>query len=276
MKKSALLATLLLSGATLATTIGGTVAFAAEGGTTQSKGTVSFVAGVTQPPTIVDPGNPPEIIDPIKPPTGQSGPLSIDFASDLMFGEQEISSNDKTYYAHPTGFDTDGDKSTIEDYTVDFVQVSDLRGSFAGWTLSVAQDAQFHLPGVTTSEATANVGDYLTGATLNFSGGHVVAGTVSTPEVNAAKPSQVKGDSFAVSSAATTVVGAKVNEGMGKWSYAFGQKSDYDAISGDVAAADKSVAKKSPITLQVPGSTAKKAGVYETTLTWTLSDTPAV
>ena len=52
----------------------------------------------------------------------------------------------------------------------------DTRGNFAGWTLSVATDAQFHLDTVdpsVTDESSAEVGDYLTGAQLSFSGGHV-------------------------------------------------------------------------------------------------------
>ena len=57
---------------------------------------------------------------------------------------------------------------------------------------------------------------------------------------------------------------------MGTWTYALGATAYYDAS----ATAKDAVATQSPITLTVPGSTAKKASGYTTNLIWKLSDTP--
>src|SRR5699024_9530365 len=81
--------------------------------------------------------------DPTKPVTpddnvtpGTAGPLSIDFASNFYFGEQEISTEDKVYYSASQSFNggTAGPN---------YVQVTDRRGTLEGWKLSVKQQAQF-------------------------------------------------------------------------------------------------------------------------------------
>lgn len=271
MKKMQKYSLAIIAGAGMIATYGSTLVSAATA-EYDSKSSVEFVGGTTVTPP-VDPENPdigiPVVpIDPNNPPAtlppGTGGPLSIDFASSLAFGKQAITSKDETYYAHPQEF---ANGNISENY----VQVTDVRGTFAGWTLSVATDAQFHLDTVdpsVTDESTAKVGDYLTGAELSFSGGHVVTASGTSQTVY---PQEVKTDTYVVSSADTVIMAAAENQGMGTWVYGLGKETDYDtsAISADA------VATKSPIKLSVPGATAKKTGTYTTNLNWKLSDTPA-
>lgn len=261
----------IIAGVGIISTYGTTFVSAATAGQHDSKSSVEFKQGTTVTPP-VDPEDPDTSIpvvpidptDPTNPPgPGTGGPLSIDFASSLAFGKQSISSKEETYYAHPQTF---ASGKTAENYA----QVTDTRGNFAGWTLLVATDSQFHLDTVdptVTDEGSAEVGDYLTGAQLVFSGGHVNTEKGTDSSIY---PEEVKTGMYNVSTAATVIVSADKNQGMGTWVYGLGKSTDYDSTSttGDA------VATKSPITLCVPGATVKKAGTYTTNLNWTLSDTP--
>lgn len=272
MKKIQKYSLVMLAGVGMISTYGATLVNAAAVGQYDSKSLVEFKQGTTVTPP-VDPEDPDPSIpvvpidptDPTNPPgPGTGGPLAIDFASSLAFGEQSITSKDETYYAHPQAFDNG---NTTENY----VQVTDTRGNFAGWTLSVATDAQFHLDTVdpsVTDESSAEVGDYLTGAQLSFSGGHVTTEKGIDASIY---PKEVKTGSYAVSTAETVIVAAAKNQGMGTWTYGLGTPTDYDTTATSADA----IATKSPITLSVPGATVKKAGTYTTNLNWTLSDTPA-
>lgn len=81
---------------------------------------------ITPPVNPIDPNIPIFPVDPLDPTnkgTGEHGPLSIDFASNLDFGTQAISSKTMTYFVqnqHP------------------FVQVSDKRGTDDGWRLTAS------------------------------------------------------------------------------------------------------------------------------------------
>ena len=107
-----------------------------------------------------------------------------------------------------------------------------------------------------TPEAGAPLGTYLTGAQLKFSKG------VSNGTVTGAKPSNVNASTFALSTSDQVIMSAKANEGMGTWTYALGATANYDAS----ATAKDAVATQSPITLTVPGSTAKKLQAIQQTL----------
>lgn len=230
-----------------ALSFGGAAAFAEETKTLDSNAIVKFKANesITGP---VDPENPDpnKIVEPIdpenpegKPNVGTTGPLSIDFASSLNFGDDnKISTKDEIYYAAAQEL-KDGQKKP------NYVQVTDNRGTEAGWKLSVKQNGQF----------VDSKGNELTGAKITFNKGNV--NTVS----KSAKPSTVK-ESFDLTADGTgavqDVVEAHVNEGAGTYVYKFGD----DAT------------KAESITLEVPGATTKYADEYKTTLTWTLSDVP--
>ncbi|MBC2175792.1 WxL domain-containing protein [Listeria booriae] len=227
--------------ATLAGT--GTHALAADGGTLGSKADVNFIPNdtITNP---VDPTDPdgPGPITPVDPdhPAGTAGPLSIDYISNIHFGEQKISGNNEVYKAQLDQIKVGVDE-TIKDVP-NFVQVTDNRGSNAGWHLTVKQDGQF-----------TNGGSELTGAVLAF----------TNPTVNSASESDAPEVSdFALNpeGIASDVMNAEENEGMGTWVEMFGSDNQEAAES---------------ITLSVPGKTSKVPGKYEATLTWELTDTPA-
>lgn len=265
-KSAAALAALMLVGPLIAPPV-----FAANANYDTS-GDVKFVTGDTgtKPVDPTDPEKPvtpenPDPTDPVKPPVEVTKGLSLDFASSLAFGKQKISAKSETYYAHGQKI-LDGN-GAVSGIVPNYAQVTDVRGNFAGWTLSVATDGQFREKGTditSTPETAAPLGTYLTGADLKFSKG-VTNGTV-TP----AKPSNVNSATFSLNTSDQVLMSAKANEGMGTWTYALGATADYDSS----ARSQDAVAAQSPITLTVPGSTAKKAAAYTTTLIWKLSDTP--
>ncbi|EUJ23622.1 WxL domain-containing protein [Listeria grandensis] len=231
---------------TVATFVGtgtGTIASAADGGTLGSKADVNFIPNdtVTNPVDPTDPGNP-EVVEPVDPdhPAGTAGPLSIDYISNIHFGEQKISGNNEVYSAQLDQIKV-GEAGTVKDIP-NYVQITDNRGSNAGWHLTVKQDGQF-----------INGASELTGAVLKF----------ENPSLNSASESDspvATGFSLDPAGTSSDVMSAEENQGMGTWVEMFG--------------ADETEAAES-ITLSVPGKTSKVAGKYEATLTWELTDTPA-
>lgn len=128
--------------------------------TDRSDNKVNFTSGegVITPP--VDPTNPdnpisPNPVDPKDPEntgTGQTGPLSIDYVSNIKFGEHKISGKNISYKAININ---------------PFVQVTDLRGAGDGWSLSAKM----------TEFKSGN--KVLKGATLALQDGVVKAGSSS-------------------------------------------------------------------------------------------------
>lgn len=183
-------------------------------------------------PGPVDPVDP---TDPNGPKPGTPGPLSIDYASSLNFGKPSITSTNQTYYANAQEF---GKREPGPNY----VQVSDTRGTDAGWSLQLKQDGQFK----------SQTGKELTGAKITFNNAQVNTASASP------KPSNVKNSFSLTPEGAENIMSAKVGEGNGTYVLAF----------GDNATAGQS------IELYVPGATTKYAEKYSTSLTWTLTDTP--
>lgn len=228
--------------------LGGSIASAAPGDITQnykSDTIVKFASSedITNP---VDPTNPGEVIEPVDPTDpdkeiepGTAGPLSLDYASAFYFGENKITSKDEVYYAVAQKLKDGSDRPN-------YVQVTDNRGTEAGWSLQVKQDGQF------MSESNRE----LVGAMISFTNGQL--DTIST----SATPSFTK-PSFDLTVAGTgvaeNIVSAKDGEGAGTFVYRFGT----DAT------------KANSVSLSVPGTTTKLAETYATTLTWTLTDVPA-
>ncbi len=235
----AVASTVLVSGMA----VGGVHAFAEEGATDeaikeyQSNAIVEFEPS-TEKTDPTDPNNPDgKPVGPTEPDPnpGTDGPLSIDFASSLDFGKQKITSLDKIYTAKAQAFTERADGPN-------YVQVTDNRGTEAGWTLKVKQEAQFK----TTDEKV------LTGAKITFKNG--VVNTVS----ESPKPSIFANEVALTPGEEATMMAAKDGEGAGTHVLAFG---------------DDSTAATS-IELSVPGNTTKYAKKYDTQLTWTLSDVP--
>ena len=229
----------------------------------------------TDPVTPVDPGG-----EPVTP--GTPGPLSIDFASSLEFGTQEIASGWKTYYAHPQMLsDEDGNITGTREL---YAQVTDNRGTGEGWTLAVTADSQLHLSGIdpdVTPEATASPGDYMTGAQIFYHGGRI-------NNVNGTAPSIMAYSGSISTNQMNLMHTFAAGEGMGTTIFSFGTDSngvgDYDSSSILTGSAPFVLpyapimqthnATQSPVSLSIPDTAVLKAGRYTTTLNWTLSQQP--
>lgn len=230
MKKNSLLAesTILISSMIL----GGVVASAAPGpipANYNSEGHVNFVPD----DSVVPPVGPP--VGPWEP--GTNGPLSIDYASTLEFGENKITSADQVYNATPQDME---DGSTRPNW----VQVTDVRGGEQGWGLQVKQNAQFE----------SATGKTLNGAVIKFMNGNVD----NQYSESAAPTTFTEGFELSPGGELQDVISAKAGEGAGTWVYQFGD----DTTKGE------------SITLSVPGKTTKYNEAYSTQLTWTLTDIP--
>lgn len=235
----------------------GTTALAVEGSADyKSNGAVEFIPNTdpTNPvdPENPDPTNPVEPIDPTNPEgpnPGTPGPLGIDYASSLDFGQNKITNKDELYYAGAQGF-----SAGIEgEYRGNYVQVSDNRGTSAGWTLSLKQEGQF------ASETAAKYKE-LAGAQITFSSAMASSNVIGVTAPSVKDFSLVPDESIVVMSAAP-------GAGDGTWVDLFG-KAEMMTIDG------KDVQKNKAISLAVPGKTPKEATKYVTELTWTLSDVP--
>lgn len=242
-------------------TLGSTVALAGEKGAEYtSEGTVQFIPNndPTNPvdPTNPDPENPVTPVDPLDPEKpinpGTNGPLSIDFASSFNFGVNKISNKNATHYARAQKYNGTAD-------TPNYVQVSDNRGTNAGWTLKVKQDGQFE-----SIKPTLN--NILTGAQM----------TMEVPTVNsnssAVAPIANQKISLNPNGEEIVVLTAADQTGAGTWNNMWGtvekaqEKNDKDE--------DVEVNVTKDVKLEVPGSTPKDAVAYQTQLVWILTDAP--
>ncbi|ALS01361.1 hypothetical protein ATZ33_08270 [Enterococcus silesiacus] len=202
-------------------------------------------------PNNPDPNKPVKPTDPItKLPTkkGTSGPLSIDFASSLDFGKQEITSKEMTYYANPQTYGDSKDK------TANYIQVTDNRGSATGWKLAVKQNTQF--------QTTDNAKKELTGAKLTIN--NTVADSIAKTKINTPKTETVI---TLIPTEASLIMTASKGQGMGTWVGRFGALQTLKEN-------DQENVKNIDVQLTVPGATEKSSARYQTTLNWSLSDTP--
>lgn len=251
------------------------VAAAADGGVYTSQGAITFTpsTGKTDPEDPNKPGEPvgPEIDPeewpegPKEPPVGTDGPLSIDFASFFYFGEQEITTQSKVYDTGVQKYVKKvNDKGEwVEDPEAkategpNYVQVTDNRGTEAGWTLKVKQDKQF----------TSKNNHVLSGATVGFKNGHVVTASKSAKPTSTGIFTLDFDGTNEGGSAESIVMEAKAGQGGGTYLNNFGTWNDTEATPGIF----EGTAKKS-VQLSVPGSTTKYAERYTTDFVWTLSD----
>ena len=139
-----------------------------------SFGQVGFVAGNEITPPVSGTrriGKPVSPVWPggVTPPPGTPGPLSIDYASSFDFGINNISTQDKIYYAKSQKYAD----SILE--TPNYIQITDNRGTTAGWTLKVREVAQFH------QENTAAKHPVLEGAMLSLVNPKTVSLNEDTP-----------------------------------------------------------------------------------------------
>ncbi|MBC1985955.1 WxL domain-containing protein [Listeria sp. FSL L7-0478] len=270
-------ASLLALGLIVAPVLSGDFASAATSVTKDSKGIVKFDKSTTPDPTPVnpDPVDPnPVIPDPTDPPIGTDG-LWILAVSDWDFGTHNVSTlSSGSLDVHAaddtisTYVDTNGNgqqdlpgEVTVAKDVTPYAQISDVRGTNTGWTLSVT-GSEFKdsstpaktIPGATltipksTVDSATSTAQPPTGydnVTISMTGGAAVP-------VMAAKDKQT-----------ATPTNFSDDEGMGTWTDSFG--------SAAVSANNTSKPK-----LSIPQNVVVADGTYESTLTWTLSDTPGV
>ncbi|MFD1901997.1 WxL domain-containing protein [Enterococcus termitis] len=167
--------------------------------------------------------------------------LSLNYVSNLQFGSQEANGNDAVYQVKP---DRVINSQEVEIEVPNFVQITDHRGTNSGWTLMVKQDGAFK-NGAHSLDGTELI---FTSPVLSSKSGK----DNTSPTANANFTLTADGKSAMVMSAAT-------DQGMGTWVDYFGK---------DLEAA------KTGIQLKIPGDAKKVAGFYQTSLTWTLTDTP--
>lgn len=239
--------------------IGGVATVSADetiGGEYKSHSAIQFVPNDNSTGPI-DPIDPTEPIEP-----GTPGPLSIDFASSLNFGIQKITSTDEEYLAYSQPAKNAAGEVV---YKPNYVQVTDNRGTAAGWNLSVTQTEDFK----TTDDTAKN--KTLPGATISLNGATAVSAATGTasPEVK---------DLVLTPGQATEVMTAAENAGEGTWISRFGNETD---LADDTAAlvedengevVDGTINKNKQVKLAVPGKIAKSATEYKTDLVWTLSE----
>lgn len=184
--------------------------------------------------------NDPDLDEDKNPDKGTTGPLRIDYASNFFFGTNEISNQNKTYYAAPEKRIIDGDSKERPNY----VQVTDNRGTLKGWNLSVSQGAQL-----------ANDTHELNGAEITLNGFLIASYSDSERPTapNAAVTLTTDGASL------PPLMTADTGAGAGSFYLNF-VGEDGDPAKG--------------VQLYVPGASVKKVGNYDTTLTWTLANTP--
>ncbi|HCH7775364.1 TPA: WxL domain-containing protein [Listeria monocytogenes] len=270
-------ASLLALGLIVAPVLSGDFASAATSVTKDSKGIVKFDKSTTPDPTPVnpDPVDPdPVIPDPPDPPVGTDG-LWILAVSDWDFGTHNVSSlssgalnvhaADDTIstYVDANGNgqqDLPGEVSVTKKVTP-YAQISDVRGTNTGWTLSVTGSAfkdsstpaktipgaELTIPKSTVSSATstAQAPTGYDSVTISMTGGAAVP-VMAAKDMQTATPTNFNDD-----------------QGMGTWTDSFGSQA--------VSATDTSKPK-----LSIPKNVVVADGTYQSTLTWTLSDTPAV
>lgn len=220
-----------------------------DGGEYTSNGLIEFTPG-EQPVDPVDPLNPEQPVDPTdptdpegKPQPGTPGPLSIDFASSFNFGDNKITSKDEIYYA---GLQKYKDKDTDQELREgpNYVQVTDNRGTLAGWTLKVKQTKQFE-----TDDS-----HKLDGAKITLTNGNINTVSESAPAT------AVKEIAIDKMDADFLVMSAKKDAGAGTFLTRWGNE--------DLAKSKESVK------LFVPGKAVKKKAQYRTSFVWTLTDVP--
>ncbi|MFD1317663.1 WxL domain-containing protein [Loigolactobacillus zhaoyuanensis] len=234
-KKSALVTMTMLSGLLaggLATSVS-----AAVSQTEKSTATATFT-DTTDPTNPIDPEDPDPSNPGPGPGTGETGPLTIDYVSDLDFGTHDVPKADATYTAA-------NDKTTDGKAIPNFVQVTDQRsGAVKGWTLTVMQDAQF------TNDANGK----LEGAQLKFSG------TAVTTTGNTEKAPTTHAVTLDPGTSAV-IMDAGAGAGFGTWADKWGKVTDEEDVS--------------TATLKVPVAAHPDAATYTSNLTWTLTDVPA-
>lgn len=200
------------------------------------------------------------IIPPVTGPDGENkGPLTIAYVPTMNFGSQVISNQDREYSMLAEMHQEDGTEGEENQVPyVSFAQVQDTRGTNAGWNLTVSLSD--FLSG--TQNGTLTGAEItLLNPTIDYRGNNQSNAPVAHDNPLVLKPN----------TGAVPVMQAANTKGAGNSSVVWGNQPDLDAQHAN---ADVDVVKNDAIVLSVPGSTAKDAATYRSTLTWELSALP--
>ncbi|MDT2848873.1 WxL domain-containing protein [Vagococcus carniphilus] len=216
----------------------------------------------------VDPEHPEIKVDPGNEYTKTNGLLRFDFIPRLHFGAQEISSKDKNYQVNAQLFK---DETAARP---NYIQITDNRGSMAGWEVSVRQETPFE-----NKEAKNKI---LKGSVLSFDKQWV--NSVAPKEM---QPTVMK-DAIKIEEIVATypIAKAEKGKGLGTWVIPFGSTGEVKGQEKtltpllnadgkpvtDASFNNKPIYKNSGIQLFVPGAIQKDPVKYKTVLTWTLSE----
>ncbi|MNO34935.1 hypothetical protein D3C76_249810 [compost metagenome] len=213
--KKGLLQILILS--TTILTIGTSAAAGAETSTSTSQGSITITPGNSE----TDP------IEPSEPggETGNTGPLTIDNVSPLLFDTHQLAGGKVTYTTTTTNPN---------------VQVTDTRGTGAGWTLQVS---------ATPFKEKTETAKVLRGATVTLPVGSLVTTPGNISAAPEARVVELSTDSD--KTAPQNLMVAKVNTGLGTWVDKFSASS---------------------VTIDIPAG--NLSGDYASTLYWSLLDAP--
>lgn len=214
---------------------------AAPVNTEQSEARIQFTIDPTdvpgvQVPDVDENGNPTDFndYDPDNPTDGvvtdNSGPLSLDYVTNLDFGDRTIRSQESYF-------------STTD---VPFVQVTDNRGTAAGWNLTAQLSAFTINSGAVTT---------LQGASIALNNGQV-----ASPYGTIAPPTAAQVITLAADGASAPVVTAGTGTGYSTWVVEWADSGRNDGSNENVV-------------LTVPAN-AQTVGNHTATITWVLSDTP--
>lgn len=220
-----------------------------------TNGQIEFTPNEEEEATVIPPVTDPEVdIDPEAP--GTTGPLSLVKAVTMDFGNQVISNQDQTY-------NMIAEEASLADGTgqvpyISFAQVQDTRGSNVGWDLKVS------LSNFTSSTQNS----VLTGAQITLTDPLIqYEGNTSAN----APVAHASGLALIPEAGSVSVMTAEQGQGAGASSVVWGDQTSLNNQAADPAA---EVIENEAIQLFVPGTTAKDATTYTSTLSWELTTTP--
>lgn len=223
-----------------------------------------------------DPVNPetPEVVDPTKPTepgkevepgdngNGGNGTKSfnINWVSNFKFGEIKIGSSTMTAFSAPTTL-TWKDGTTPTTGLANFLQVTDNRGTNAGWNVAVAGTPFYELDGEgekISPEVTLN------GASVTLNEAQIIGDTTTTEAAALAPTALSTGVDILGTGSPYTVLNAEAGKGQGTWAVSWGADTDKTTLKENAG-----------VQLSVPVTAQPKADKsYRSTLTWTLAATP--
>ncbi|MBQ0137745.1 MAG: WxL domain-containing protein [Kurthia sp.] len=222
----------------------------AKSKTSQTNGTITLEASTEREHPVYPLQPNPE--KPVIPDTGgdskpgTTGPLSIDYISDFQFGNQYISTKNQTYYALPQKYNS-GEKPTAN-----YVQITDKRGTSAGWRLTVEQKTAF------LASSAQSYNSEIKGAELRIFANEGVILSNGSSKKPTGRNVKLTG-----AGSSESLVAAEQGKGEGLWTITLGNLEEKNSILVN-----------SGVMLEIPGSSQVDVDEYKCNLIWKLENVP--